>query len=131
MKKIHLVGIIVIALAIGILMSMSGEVATYSAFEDAKGSEAVAKIAGQLMKDKEMHYDPEIDPNYFSFYLEDFKGEVKKVVLLSDKPQDFEMSEQIVVTGQMKGEEFIATDILLKCPSKYKDEEIALRKDFS
>jgi len=131
MKKTHIIGIIVIALAIGILMSMSGEVATYSAFSDAKGSDAVAKIAGQLKKDKEMYYNPEEDPNYFSFYLEDFEGEVKKVVLLSDKPQDFEMSEQIVVTGQMKGEEFIATDILLKCPSKYKDEEIALRKKMS
>ena len=116
MKKIHLVGILVIALAIGILMSMSGEVATYSAFEDAKASDAVAKIAGQLKKDKEMYYDPEVDPNYFSFYLEDFKGEVKKVILLSDKPQDFEMSEQIVVTGQMKGEEFHCYRYSVKMP---------------
>jgi cytochrome c-type biogenesis protein CcmE len=39
------------------------------------------------------------------------------------------MSEQIVVTGQLKGEEFIATDILLKCPSKYKDEELYLKSE--
>ena len=59
--------------------------------------------------------------------LRDAKGEERKVVLLSEKPQDFEMSEQIVLTGKMKGEEFIASEVLLKCPSKYKDEEIYIK----
>jgi cytochrome c-type biogenesis protein CcmE len=45
------------------------------------------------------------------------------------KPQDFERSEQIVLTGKMKGDEFVATDILMKCPSKYKDEEIYLKSE--
>lgn len=36
-------------------------------------------------------------------------------------PQDIEKSEQIVLIGKMKGEEFHATEILMKCPSKYND----------
>lgn len=128
MKKIHIIGIVVIALAIGILISISGDVASYATFGDAKTSGGVVKIAGTLMKSKEMIYDPAVDPNYFSFYIKDAEGEANKVVLLRDKPQDFEMSEQVVLTGAMKGEDFVATDVLLKCPSKYKDEEIALRK---
>jgi len=127
MKKLHIIGILVIAASIGLLMSLSGEVATYANFEDAKKDTGVVKIAGKLLKDKEMTYDPAIDPNYFSFFIEDTKGVSKKVVLLMSKPQDFEMSETVVLTGSMKGEEFVATDVLLKCPSKYKDEEIALR----
>jgi cytochrome c-type biogenesis protein CcmE len=76
-----------------------------------------------------MYYNPEKDPNYFSFFIRDKDGVEKKVILLREKPQDFELSEQIVITGKMKAEEFIATDILLKCPSKYKDEEIYIKQE--
>jgi len=38
------------------------------------------------------------------------------------------MSEQIVVTGKMDGDVFKASEILMKCPSKYKDEEIAVKE---
>lgn len=129
MKNIHLIGILVIALAIGILISISGDVATYSTFAEARSSGTVVKIAGALDKTKDMVYDPAVDPNYFSFYIKDADGVNSKVVLLMSKPQDFEMSEQVVLTGSMKEDEFVATDVLLKCPSKYKDEEIALRKN--
>ncbi|MEL6863768.1 MAG: cytochrome c maturation protein CcmE [Bacteroidota bacterium] len=126
MKKVHVIAILVIALAIGLLMSLSGDVSQYSTFSKANQGQEV-KIAGQLSKDKEMYYNPEEDPNYFSFYLKDSDGEERKVVLLSEKPQDFELSEQIVLTGSMRSDEFIATEMLMKCPSKYKDEEIYIK----
>ena len=129
MKKIHIVGIILIAVSIGLLMSLSGDVATYGNFADARESGERVKIAGQLMKDKEMSYEPEVDPNYFSFYIKDTNEEAAKVVLLAARPQDFELSEQIVLTGKMRGEEFIATEMLMKCPSKYKDEEIYIKSE--
>ena len=97
--------------------------------DDAARSGGKVKIAGQLAKDQEMHYDPQKDPNYFTFYLTDTDGKQRKVVLLREKPQDFEMSEQIVLTGKMKGEEFVATEMLMKCPSKYKDEEIYINAE--
>jgi cytochrome c-type biogenesis protein CcmE len=61
--------------------------------------------------------------------FKDSKGMEKKVILFAAKPQDFELSEQIVVTGQMKGEVFYASDLLMKCPSKYKDEEIYIKSE--
>ena len=127
MKKTHLIGIALIALAIMILMSMSNDMGTYATFEDAISTGKSVKIAGQLSKDKEMYYNPQEDPNYFSFFIKDTKGEEKKVVLLAAKPQDFELSEQIVLTGKMQGTDFMATDMLMKCPSKYKDEEIYIK----
>ena len=48
-------------------------------------------------------------------------------MLRSAKPQDFEMSEQIVVTGSFRDGQFEASDLLMKCPSKYKDEEIYIK----
>jgi cytochrome c-type biogenesis protein CcmE len=127
MKKTHIIAIAMIAVAIGLLISLSGDVSTYSSFAKAEESKAVVKIAGQLSKDKEITYNPEVDPNYFSFHLKDTDGVERKVVLLAAKPQDFEKSEQIVLTGQMKDNEFVATDMLMKCPSKYKDEEIYIK----
>ncbi len=127
MKKIHLIAILMIAAGIAALISFSGDVSTYSTFKKAIETEQKVKIVGVLSKDKEMHYDPVKDPNYFSFYIKDSNGEERKVILNSEKPQDFELSEQIVLTGKMRGEEFIASDMLMKCPSKYKDEEVYVR----
>ena len=127
MKKIHIIAIIMIVGAIGMLLTASEDMSTYATFKEALVKEGKVKIAGQLSKDKEMYYNPEEDPNYFTFYITDADGEERKVVLGAAKPQDFELSEQIVVTGTMRGDEFIASDLLMKCPSKYKDEEIYIK----
>ncbi len=127
MKKIHIIAVVMVVVAIGLLINAAGDMSTYGTFAEAAKTTNKVKIAGQLAKDKEMYYNPEVDPNYFSFYVKDAAGDEKKVVLLSEKPQDFELSEQIVITGMMKGDEFLATDLLMKCPSKYKDEEIYVK----
>ncbi|MEY2949111.1 MAG: hypothetical protein RLZZ248_312 [Bacteroidota bacterium] len=127
MKKIHVIGIVMIVVAVVLLTNAAGDMSTYASFQEAEKSHQRVKIAGELAKDKAMEYKPEVDPNYFSFYIKDMNGEERKVVLLAAKPQDFELSEQIVLTGQMEGEIFVATDMLMKCPSKYKDEEIYIK----
>lgn len=128
MNKYNIIAGILILVSIGIFFSMSKDVSTYSDFAEATSSHQRVKVAGLLAKEKEMYYNPTENPNYFSFYMRDPKGIEKKVVLLQGKPQDFDRSEQIVVTGEMKGEEFVANEVLLKCPSKYKDEEIYMKK---
>ena len=129
MKRIHIISIVLIAGAIALLMMASDDLSTYGTFDEARNADNKVKIAGQLAKDKEMYYNPEENPNYFSFFLTDQTGEEQKVVLLGAKPTDFEMSEQVVVTGEWKDENFVASTILLKCPSKYKDEEIYLKEE--
>ena len=54
---------------------------------------------GELVKDQEMCYEPEEDPNHFSFFMKDKKGIIKKVVYKGGKPQDFERSQEIVSSG--------------------------------
>jgi len=76
-----------------------------------------------------MIYDPEKDANYFSFYMIDDNNDKRQVAIREAKRYDFERSEKIVVTGKMNAEGvFEASEMLLKCPSKYKEEELALRK---
>lgn len=100
---------------------------TYATFSEAEHSGKVVKLVGELSKDKAIIYDPEVDPNYCKFFVRDAAGVEKEVILLMSKPHDFEKSEKVVLTGEMKNDQFIAKNVLLKCPSKYKDEELYLR----
>jgi len=127
MKNTYIIGIILIVASIVVLMSASKDVSTYGNFETATSTGNRIKIVGTLAKDKETFYDPENTPNEFQFYLNDEKGSQKLVVLQKPKPQDFERSESIVLTGTMKGNKFVADEILMKCPSKYKEEEISIK----
>ena len=129
MKKIYIIAVLMIVASIVILTSAADDMSTYATFADADNSGQKVKIAGQLSKDKAMVYDPQVDPNYFSFYMKDTDGVERKVVLLGSKPQDFELSEQLVLTGKAGGDEFVATEMLMKCPSKYKDEEVYIREE--
>ena len=122
MKKVHIIGIIIIAVAIAAILTTLSNTSTYANFAEAAaapGSEF--HVVGKFNKDKESIYDPQVNANMFTFYMVDNKGTEKKVILNKNKPQDFERSEQIVLIGKMQGEEFVASDILMKCPSKYND----------
>ena len=122
MKKVHILGIILIAVAIGAIFTTLNNTSTYADFTEAAndpGSEF--HVVGKLNKEKEAVYEPKVDANLFTFYMIDNKGVESKVILHKNKPQDFKSSEQIVLIGQMQGQEFHASDILMKCPSKYND----------
>ena len=131
MKKIQIFGLIIIAVAIGIIVSTAGDASTYVDFGKAKemadnGDTESIHVVGKLPKNAagqivDMQYHPEIDPNYFEFSLVDNKNMVQKVVYRSTKPQDFDKSEQVVVVGKMQNGTFAAEKILMKCPSKYEN----------
>ena len=117
-----------IVAGIGYLITATNDVSTYANFSDAKSNSKV-KVSGFLVKNKPIVYDPNVDANLTTFYMEDQKGEMMKVVYQNSKPQDFEMSESMVVTGKREKDAFYASEILLKCPSKYKDQEVMLRQN--
>lgn len=131
MKKIYIIAFLAIAAAIAIIVSASQDVTTYASFADATSNNSRVKIAGTIDKDFDIIYDPVNTPNAFSFKMMDAKEASKNVIVKMPKPQDFEMSETVVVTGKMQDDNFVATDIQLKCPSKYKDEELKLKAEAS
>jgi cytochrome c-type biogenesis protein CcmE len=124
MKKRAILGLVVIAVAIAVIISIYSSTSSYGSFADAKQSESSLRVVGVLDKQKELYYDAAKDANYFSFYVKDKKGQECKVIFKGTEPQDFQKSEQIVLTGQMKGTEFHASEILMKCPSKYTQDKI-------
>src|SRR5476649_318113 len=113
MKKSSIIGLVVIAIAIAVIISVISKSSSYSTFTDAKKISSELSVVGHLDKQKELYYDAAKDANYFSFFLKDKTGNECKVVFTGTKPQDFEKSEQIVLTGQMVGNEFHATHILM------------------
>lgn len=120
MKKSHIIAIAIIAIAVAAILSTVADSSTYANFSvAAEHPKKVYHVVGKLNKEKPQEYNPQVNANMFSFYMIDNDGKEKKVLLNKTKPQDFDRSEQIVIVGKMSGEEFHASDVLMKCPSKY------------
>jgi cytochrome c-type biogenesis protein CcmE len=123
MKLSSILLLVGIAVAAVVLVSVAGDFGTYSSFKEVMANPSERhQIVGHLSMDKDPEYNPTQNPNLFSFYMKDEHGIEKKVIYQGPKPQDFERSEQIVLTGKLEGNDFVATEMLLKCPSKYKDQ---------
>ena len=120
MKKSHIIAIAIIAIAVAAILSTVADSSTYASFSIAtQNPKKVYHVVGKLNKEKTQDYNPQMNANLFTFYMVDNEGMEKKVLLNKTKPQDFDRSEQIVIIGKMAGNEFIASDVLMKCPSKY------------
>lgn len=122
MKKLHIIAIIIIAIAIGVIFISLNNTTEYADFAKATANPGTEyHVVGKLNKSSVQLYDPRVNPDQFIFTLTDSRGVDKQVVLHKSKPQDFEKSEQIVLIGAMKDDTFHANDILMKCPSKYNE----------
>lgn len=129
MKKSHIVILVLVAAAVCIIVSMFGDFSTYETFASAAAQPGKQyHVIGYLEKEKAMEYDPVKDPNKFVFYVKDKAGNVSRVIFSGAKPTDIEKSEQIVMTGSMQGEEFRCNKIQMKCPSKYKKDQVVVGK---
>ena len=120
MKKIHIIAIFGIAVALAVIVSTISNSSTYAPFRTAIENEGKTfHVVGKVNLQKDFIYNPEVNANLFGFYLVDNEGIEKLVMYNGTKPQDFERSEQIVVVGKMSGNDFHANQLLMKCPSKY------------
>ncbi len=129
MKKIHVIALVMIALAIAVLISFMGDVTTYDTIAVAKNKPGKSvTLVARVDKTLSMDYDPVKNPNYLSFTALDTLGNAIKVIYHSSKPADMEKSERIVLKGSVQGDHFECKDILLKCPSKYKDANATKQK---
>ncbi|ABG60483.1 cytochrome c maturation protein CcmE [Cytophaga hutchinsonii] len=136
MKLSYILLLVVIAVAVGVIISTTGSASQYVDFEQAakmaeEGDDEMVHVVGKLLKNEQgefvgMNYNPGIDPNHFEFLLTDTKNKIQKVLFFQPKPQDFEKAEQIVIIGHIKKDVFVADKILMKCPSKYEDKEVKI-----
>ena len=124
MKKTHIIGLVFIVIAIGAIISTVYNADTYASFEQARrhpGREF--HIIGELIKDKPIEEKIISNTLLMTFYMTDNQGGESQVTYYGAKPQDFEKSDQVVLIGSFEGDRFIASSLLLKCPSKYNPDE--------
>lgn len=114
---VGIVGISVIAGA-----SLGTNASLYSTFSDAKATGEDVHIAGKWVKRDQQHYDPETD--IFTFYMSDSTQGVSVVKYNDPMPVNFESADKIVVEGKYHDDAFYADKIFMKCPSKYKADEL-------
>ncbi|MCO6498513.1 MAG: cytochrome c maturation protein CcmE [Chitinophagaceae bacterium] len=130
MKTSSIIILIAIAAAIGGLLMYSVDFSTYDTIQSAKEKQGeYVHLIAKLDKTKPIEYDALKDPNYLTFFAVDSLGSSAKVVYFNPKPADLEKSERVVLKGRMEGDVFQCDNILLKCPSKYKDEKSVLESN--
>lgn len=130
MKKSHIVILIGIAALIVGLLVFSVDFSTYDTIASAQQKQGkFVHLIAKLDKTAPIEYDPIKNPNYVSFFAIDSLGGRTKVIYANSKPTDLEKSERIVLKGKMQKDYFECKDILLKCPSKYKDDKKTLEKN--
>ena len=115
--------LVLIAVSIAVLISFMGDVTTYETIASAKQKPGrFVTLVAKLENPQSVQYDPVKNPNYLTFTAVDTLNNAVKVVYHNAKPADMEKSERMVLKGKMEGDHFECSDILLKCPSKYKDD---------
>ena len=132
MKTTHIIGILVIAVAIVLIITTSADASQYLSFGEAKelsdkGSNTQVHVVGQLKKNGAgdvVGIQPSEDMLSFKFLMVDENGNEEMVFHPNPMPTDFMRSEQVVIVGGYKNDKFVAEKILLKCPSKYQETEI-------
>lgn len=132
MKTSHIIAILIIAVAIGIIISTAGDASTYVNFGEAfhmasSGNKTSIHVVGQLKKDQNGNVtgiEKSPDRLSFSFVLIDDHQKEQRVFYNEPMPPDFLRSEKVVVVGGYHGNDFVASKILLKCPSKYQEQKL-------
>ena len=135
MKKLQIVILVAIAAGVAVLIGFMGNLSTYETIASAKQKPGkTVTIIAHLDNKLPIEYDPVKNPNYVSFYISDTIGNKAKVVYYFEKPYDLEKAERITLKGKMNGNVFEISrkdGILLKCPSKYKDDPNTAKKELT
>ncbi len=122
MKTRDIVILVIIAGISSYMLTQILNFENYSSFSEAKKQmNKNFTVIGVLNTNKPIEYFPK--KNVLTFYASDKDSmpNESKVVFLGSKPQDFERSEEITMTGYANDTAFIANTILMKCPSKYNE----------
>ena len=94
-----------------------------------EGNNKKIHVVGQLKKDGDGNItglQTSDDMLSVSFLMIDNDSTEQKVYYNEPMPLDLQRSEKVVVIGSYRENIFVADKILLKCPSKYQEEEIKI-----
>lgn len=122
MKKLHIALLVLVIAAIAVLISFMEKTSTYDTVDTAIAKPGkYVHLMARLDKGKPVVYDPVKNPNYLRFTATDTLGKSVEVIYHNPKPENFDISERMVLKGKYENGIFDCQNIQTKCPSKYKD----------
>jgi cytochrome c-type biogenesis protein CcmE len=117
--------VMVVGVVVGAVNFMESSV-EYMDFATAQKQSKKAQVKGEWVREMESGFDSE--KTQFSFYMKDEESTVVKVVLDGAKPNNFEIATSVVAKGKFEGDQFHATEVLTKCPSKYEGDSESVQQ---
>jgi len=108
--------VMVVGVIVGAVNFMESSV-EYMDFASARKQNKKAQVKGEWVREMESGFDAQ--KTQFSFYMKDEQSNVVRVVLDGAKPNNFEIATSVVAKGKFEGDQFHASEVLTKCPSKY------------
>jgi len=122
-KRRLIIGLVVLGV-FGALAAknMNRTITPYVSFAEAKASDRPVQVAG-FPDHPKAYFDT--SSGLFRFNMTDENGQVMPVSFKGARPGNFDQAQSVVVVGRYQQGTLQASQILVKCPSKYQAEEEA------
>ena len=123
MKPAYLIAFLILVTSLGItLYSFSSAIARHVTIPQAMAMPGQnVQIPGKIVKGSDV-FDPLRKELRFDVTSMDGKNRIT-IVYKEPKPENFDSATNVEAAGQCKDGVFYATNLLVKCPSKYNDEK--------
>jgi len=119
MKPKYIIGGgIIIIFVIWAFISFNKTLTPYVTIAQARDLGSTVQVKGTRIGDSS--YD--VVKNVLTFRIADDNGDTLHVEYQGVKPGNFDQTRDIVCVGVYKNETFVARELLVKCPSKYLEE---------
>lgn len=100
-------------------LNLRSTMTPYVSFAEARAATGAVQVGG-YPDHARARFEPET--GLFRFSMSNDDGEQLQVSYAGAKPGNFDQAEKVVVVGRLDGNVLEASQILVKCPSKYEDE---------
>ena len=112
-------GLIIVSFTIWAAISFKTSLTPYVSIAKAKTSNGVVQVKGERIDDGNF----DMARNVFTFHIKDENGDQVEVIYDGPKPGNFDQASYVVCVGRYQGGVFHAKELLVKCPSKYQQQE--------
>ncbi|RYG48979.1 hypothetical protein EON79_02855 [bacterium] len=106
---------------VAVISAFAANASPYVTFEQARntGGDRL-HVVGEVVKDS---INMDVYKHTLSFRLKDSAGTIMTVNHRGDLPNNLSQAPKVVAVGEVKGDRFESTSLILKCPTKYESEK--------
>jgi len=119
-------GVIILVFLVWGATSFMQTTIQYVSIEQAKESDKIVQVMGKIDFDKVNYQaaDSKLEFTVYDAEAETMEGaETMNVVYYGVVPGNFDQATSVVLKGKPEGDQFVADQMLVKCPSKYQGED--------